>query len=46
MGKELKDFWMDHQVPNEELYRKFRQFLIQNTQLNGSFYGRMPNELI
>ena len=44
-GKILKDFWMDHQSPNEELYRKFRQFLIQNTQLNGSFYGCMPKEL-
>ena len=44
-GKSLKEFWRNHQEPNEELYQKFRQFLIQNTQLNGSFYGCMPKEL-
>lgn len=44
-GTSLKKFWHQHQKPNAELYRKFRQYLIQTTQLNGSFYGRMPDEL-
>ena len=44
-GKALDLFWSEHEAPNAELYQKYRQFLIQNTQLNGSFYGRMPEEL-
>ncbi len=44
-GKALDRFWYEHEVPNAELYQKYKQFLIQNTQLNGSFYGRMPEEL-
>ena len=44
-GKTLKEFWSNHSEPNPELYIKYKQFLVQNTQLNGSFYGRMPDEL-
>ena len=44
-GKALRDFWSDPQAPNRMLYRKFRQYLVRHTQLNGSFYGRMPKEL-
>jgi len=44
-GKALDRFWSEHEAPNAELYQKYKQFLIQNTQLNGSFYGRMPEEL-
>lgn len=41
-GMKLDDFW-NHQVqPDRELFLKFRRYLIQNTQLNGSFYGKMP----
>ena len=44
-GKSLELFWNDYSAPNPDLYQKFKQFLIQNTQLNGSFYGRIPKEL-
>ena len=45
-GISLRKFWHQHKKPDTELYEKFRQYLIQTTQLNGSFYGRMPDELI
>lgn len=41
----LDDFWENYKVPDEELYKKFRQYLINTTQLNGSFYGIIPYEL-
>ena len=41
----LKKFWHQHKKPDAELYKKFRQYLISTTQLNGSFYGQMPDEL-
>ena len=45
IGKSLSDFWNDPEIPDNNLYIKFRQYLIQTTQLNGSFYGLMPDEL-
>ena len=40
-GDGLHTFWR-HQVPvDTELYEKFRQYLIENTQINGSFYGKL-----
>ena len=44
-GTSLKKFWHSHKKPDSKLYKKFRQHLIQTTQLNGSFYGVMPEEL-
>jgi capsular polysaccharide export protein len=44
-NKKLKDFWKNPQKPDMNLLAKFRQHLISTTQLNGSFYGRMPKEL-
>lgn len=44
-GTSLKKFWNQHKKPDAELYKKFKQYLIQTTQLNGSFYGNMPEEL-
>ena len=38
----LDEFWKNYKKPDQELFKKYRDFLIQNTQLNGSFYGRMP----
>jgi len=29
--------------PDMELFEKFRRYLVQTTQLNGSFYGKMPD---
>ncbi|WP_457565107.1 capsule biosynthesis protein [Caminibacter sp.] len=36
----LEEFWNNPQKPNKEIYLKFRNFLIENTQINGSFYGK------
>jgi capsular polysaccharide export protein len=44
-GISLDRFWVEYQSPDAELFHKFRQFLITNTQLNGSFYGMFPEEL-
>ena len=41
----LDDFWTDFKPPDEKLFENFRQYLIDQTQLNGSFYGKFPNEL-
>ena len=41
----LDNFWMNYQVPQRDIFEKFRQYLIEQTQLNGSFYGRFPEEL-
>ena len=37
--KYLSEFWNSPEKPDKELFKKFRQFLIENTQINGSFYG-------
>ncbi|WP_457563694.1 capsule biosynthesis protein [Caminibacter pacificus] len=37
--KYLSEFWQNPEKPDKELFRKFRQYLIDNTQINGSFYG-------
>jgi len=44
-GVSLRKFWHNHKKPDLQLYQKFRQYLIENTQLNGSFYGMFPVEL-
>ena len=39
----LDEFWKSapaHQ-PDAELYRRFREFVIRNTQINGNFYKRL-----
>jgi capsule polysaccharide modification protein KpsS len=44
-GTSLRKFWHQHKKPDQALYIKFKQYLIQTTQLNGSFYGLMPDML-
>ena len=44
-GMSLNDFWEDYKAPETLLYKKFRLYLIEKTQLNGSFYGWFPLEL-
>jgi len=44
-GMGLKKFWHQYKKPDNALYKKFKQYLVLTTQLNGSFYGRMPDEL-
>ena len=44
-GMRLNDFWSDYKAPDTLLFKKFRLYLIEKTQLNGSFYGWFPAEL-
>jgi len=39
-GMKLNDFWHKQIVPNKKLLKKYRAYIVQNTQLNGSFYGK------
>lgn len=38
----LKDFWQQPKTPDNEFYLRFREYLIEQTQINGAFYGRSP----
>ena len=38
----LDKFWQSPMPPDYEFYLRFREFLIEQTQLNGAFYGRSP----
>jgi len=44
--KSLDDFWNNPKKPNQTLFKKFRLYLIQKTQINGSFYGYFDFESI
>ena len=37
-GVKLNDFWKNYKPVDEDLFNKFRCYLIQKTQINGSFY--------
>ncbi len=41
-GMKLDNFWHLQYNPDMELLQRYRSYIIENTQLNGSFYGRMP----
>lgn len=43
-GGALDDFWQDaqHARPDRNLFECFQSYLLRNTQLNGSFYKRLP----
>jgi capsular polysaccharide export protein len=41
----LDDFWSSYEEPDGALYEKYVNYLIDKTQLNGSFYGLFPVEL-
>jgi capsular polysaccharide export protein len=43
-GMSLKEFWRNRKTPDMSLFRKFRYYLIDNTQLNGGFFGHFPAE--
>ncbi len=42
-GMKLDDFWTQFVMPDRRLFRKFRNYVIIHTQLNGGFYGRFPD---
>lgn len=44
-GVALRKFWHNPKKPDASLYKKFHHYLVKTTQLNGSFYGLMPQEL-
>ena len=37
----LDHFWTCYRAPEAKLFQKFRTYLIQNTQINSSFYGKL-----
>lgn len=41
-GIKLDDFWHEQKTVDMELLSKYRSFIIDNSQLNGSFYGLFP----
>ena len=41
----LDRFWQEGQPADMELFKRFRQQLIQNTQINGDFYSRKGMQL-
>ncbi len=41
-SKPLEQFWQQPKSPDNEFYLRFREYLIEQTQLNGSFYGKSP----
>ncbi|SFV71904.1 Capsular polysaccharide export system protein KpsS [hydrothermal vent metagenome] len=41
----LKEFWQNPSIPDIKLFNKYKNYIIQKTQLNGSFYGQFPLEL-
>ena len=43
-GMVLDKFWKDHIPPERVFFRRFRNYIITHTQLNGSFYGGFPSE--
>ena len=44
-GMCLNDFWRGYQAPDTLLYKKFKLYLIEKTQLNGTNYGWFPAKL-
>jgi capsule polysaccharide modification protein KpsS len=38
----LENFWSNQYEIDKDLNRKFRQYLIENNQINGNFYQRIP----
>lgn len=38
----LDAFWQNPKKPDYDFYLRFREYLVEENQLNGSFYGRSP----
>lgn len=41
-GVSLQEFWQHQKQPDRQLYENYRRYIIYNSQLNASFYGKMP----
>ncbi|MDX1950524.1 MAG: capsular biosynthesis protein [Rickettsiales bacterium] len=44
--KPLAEFWHTSEKPDEELFLKFKNYVMQKTQINGSFYSKEGVDLI
>lgn len=44
-GLSLDHFWSNQKAPNRRLFQQFRGYLIEKTQLYGSFYNGFPEQL-
>lgn len=42
---DLDGFWKNASEPNEELYQRFRAFLVAKTQVNGNFYRKLDKSV-
>jgi len=42
-GVLLEEFWGNQLKPDPVLFEKYHRYLVYTTQLNGSFYGRLPS---
>jgi len=42
-GMNIDDFWHNQQTVDLKLLDKYLSHIIENTQLNGSFYGKLPD---
>ena len=42
-GMTLDQFWQERVPPDRELFLKYRNYVIEKTQLNGGFYGKFPD---
>lgn len=43
--KDLSAFWHNPGTINKKLYKRFSEYIIEHTQLNGSYYGVFPFNL-
>ena len=41
----LEDFWYNQTLPNNDLYKKFKNYVIEKTLINGNFYTKKGVEL-
>ncbi len=44
-GLPLGRFWLEYKAPDRKLFGKFRSYLVNQTQLHGSFYSGFPHQL-
>ncbi len=44
--KNLAEFWHNQEKPDELLFQKFKNYIMQKTQINGSFYSKEGINLI
>jgi capsular polysaccharide export protein len=43
---QIDDFWNNYKNPDEVLLKKYLNYLLENTQIEGSFYKKFPKKLM